>query len=169
MIPLFGAPCCYAVAVDGETQVGMDPKGLGREGGRDRRSGVSRTRYTPVTLLPLVLVLHPLSEPAGGQVLALLQARPARQAERVHLGVPGDKGQGFLSRSEAWRPLQDSGLQHQDGIYSLVHVAHWNRGPVCGGTCVVLKQRSDLFPEINLKRRHEGAALVMIPNPGRNL
>lgn len=90
-IPLSVAPCCYGVAVDGETQVGMDPSGFG-SGQMDRRSDVCCTRYRRVILLPCGTVVHPLGEPTGGQILALRQSGPASQAERVHLSVPGHKG-----------------------------------------------------------------------------
>lgn len=65
------------------------------------------------------------------------------------------KEEGHTTLTQAWIASRSQSSNFSRRIYSLVHVAHWNLCPVFGDFCEVLKQRSDLFPEINLKRRHE--------------
>lgn len=107
----------------------------------------------------VILSVHPLLEQSADQVLAVLQSCPASQAERVHLIVPGDKYRTAMT-SLAQTPLLTIAMSlspdlDSSSMYSLVHVSDWNLFKVPSCIFVVLKQRSDLFPEVNLTGRQK--------------
>lgn len=107
----------------------------------------------------VILSVHPVPEPPADQVLAFLQSCPASQAERVHLIVPGDKYRTAMT-SLVQTPLLTIAMSlspdlDSSSMYSLVRVSVWNMCPVLGCSFVVFKQRSDLFPEVNLTGRQK--------------